>query len=100
MFCRCDVSDREDVFRVAEKVKKEVGDVTILVNNAGAVVIKSLMNQSFDEITRVVNINVMAHYWVSNIPEICIEDIGNKLIYLITYIITFLKLHILYKLTK
>ncbi|XP_071627291.1 short-chain dehydrogenase/reductase family 16C member 6-like isoform X2 [Temnothorax longispinosus] len=60
---RCNVADREEVFRVAEKVKKEVGDVTILVNNAGAVFIKSFMNQSLDEIAQVIDVNVTAHYW-------------------------------------
>ncbi|XP_039307651.1 short-chain dehydrogenase/reductase family 16C member 6 isoform X2 [Solenopsis invicta] len=60
---RCDVADREQVFRVAEKVKEEVGDVTILVNNAGIVFIKSLLNQRPDEIARVMDVNVMAHYW-------------------------------------
>nr|XP_012217368.1 PREDICTED: short-chain dehydrogenase/reductase family 16C member 6-like [Linepithema humile] len=32
---RCDVTNREEVFKVAEKVRTEVGDVTILINNAG-----------------------------------------------------------------
>ncbi|XP_011874887.1 PREDICTED: short-chain dehydrogenase/reductase family 16C member 6-like isoform X1 [Vollenhovia emeryi] len=60
---RCNVADREDVFRVAEKVRKEVGDVTILVNNAGIVFIKSFFNQNPDEIARVIETNVTAHYW-------------------------------------
>ncbi|XP_071581731.1 17-beta-hydroxysteroid dehydrogenase 13-like [Temnothorax nylanderi] len=60
---RCNVADREEVFRVAEKVKREVGDVTILVNNAGAVFIKAFLNQSPDEITQVENVNLIAHYW-------------------------------------
>ncbi|XP_011692756.1 PREDICTED: uncharacterized protein LOC105452902 [Wasmannia auropunctata] len=60
---RCNIADREEVFRVAEKVKKEVGDVSILVNNAGIGIVKSLLNQSFDEVTRVINVNVIAHYW-------------------------------------
>ncbi|XP_011688627.1 PREDICTED: 17-beta-hydroxysteroid dehydrogenase 13-like, partial [Wasmannia auropunctata] len=59
----CNVADREEVFKVAEKVKKEVGDVTVLVNNAGIATAKSLLNQSLDEITRVINVNVIAHYW-------------------------------------
>lgn len=60
---RCNVADREEVFRVAEKVKKEVGDVTILVNNAGIAFVKSFLNQSLDEIARVTDVNVTAHYW-------------------------------------
>ncbi|XP_011876966.1 PREDICTED: short-chain dehydrogenase/reductase family 16C member 6-like isoform X2 [Vollenhovia emeryi] len=60
---RCDITDREEIFRVARKVKEEVGDVTILINNAGIVYVKSLMNQSFDEIQRGIDVNVTAHYW-------------------------------------
>ncbi|KAL6266909.1 hypothetical protein P5V15_003737 [Pogonomyrmex californicus] len=60
---QCDVSDRKEVFRVAEKVKKEVGDVTILINNAGIAYVKSFLNHSLDEIKRVIDVNVMAHFW-------------------------------------
>ncbi|XP_011692668.1 PREDICTED: short-chain dehydrogenase/reductase family 16C member 6-like [Wasmannia auropunctata] len=60
---RCNITDREEVFRVADKVKNEVGNVTILVNNAGIIFIKSFLNQSLDEIARVIDVNVTAHYW-------------------------------------
>ena len=69
-FYRCNVADREEVLRVAKKVKEEVGDVTILINNAGIVFVKSFLNQSPDEIIRVIDVNVIAHYWVSNIFKI------------------------------
>ncbi|XP_011692757.1 PREDICTED: short-chain dehydrogenase/reductase family 16C member 6-like [Wasmannia auropunctata] len=60
---RCNVADREEVFRVAEKVKREVGDVTVLVNNAGIAFVKSFQNHSLDEIARVIDVNVTAQYW-------------------------------------
>ncbi|XP_011694272.1 PREDICTED: epidermal retinol dehydrogenase 2-like, partial [Wasmannia auropunctata] len=60
---RCNVADREEVFRVAKKVKKEVGDVTILFNNAGIGFAKSFLNHSFDEIARVIDVNLNAHCW-------------------------------------
>ncbi|XP_070162304.1 short-chain dehydrogenase/reductase family 16C member 6-like [Polyergus mexicanus] len=60
---KCNVADRKEVFKVAEKVRKEVGDVTILVNNAGILIIKKLLNQSADEITRVIDVNLISHYW-------------------------------------
>jgi len=66
-FYRCNVADREEVFRVAEKVKKEVGKVTILVNNAGIAFIKSFLNHSLDEIEQITHVNTIAHYWASNI---------------------------------
>ncbi|XP_012231961.1 short-chain dehydrogenase/reductase family 16C member 6-like isoform X2 [Linepithema humile] len=60
---RCDITNREEVSKVAEKVKKEVGDVTILINNAGVGIVKTLLNYSNDEITRKINTNLTAHYW-------------------------------------
>ena len=71
-FYRCDITNREEVFKVAEKVKKEVGDVTILINNAGIGIVKTLLNFSNDEITRTINVNFTAHYWVSDLSRISI----------------------------
>jgi len=51
-FYRSNVVDKEEVFRVVEKVKKEMGEITILVNNAGIVFIKSFLNHNFDEIAQ------------------------------------------------
>ncbi|EFN80911.1 Epidermal retinal dehydrogenase 2 [Harpegnathos saltator] len=62
---RCDVSDKDEVFKTAEKVRKEVGDVTILVNNAGIAPIQTFENYNTDEISKVINVNFMAHYWAS-----------------------------------
>jgi len=66
-FYRCNVADREEVFKVAEKVKEEVGEVTILVNNAGIIFIKPFLNHSLDEIAQTTHVNLLAHYWASNI---------------------------------
>lgn len=60
---QCNVADREEVFRVAEKVREEVGDVTILVNNAGIGIVKKLLDHSVDEITRVIDVNIRSHFW-------------------------------------
>ena len=34
---KCDLTDREDVYAVADRVKAEVGTVDVLINNAGIV---------------------------------------------------------------
>jgi len=61
---QCDVSNREHVFNVAERVKKEVGDVTILVNNAGIMPCHAFLDHTADEIRRIFDINVLAHFWM------------------------------------
>ena len=65
----CDCSKQEDVCRVAEKVKVDVGDVDILVNNAGILSGKQLMKLKDAEIQRTMDINIMAHFWVSNVND-------------------------------
>ncbi|KAI5755691.1 hypothetical protein M8J77_019005 [Diaphorina citri] len=64
---KLDVSNREEVLRVADKVRKEVGEVTILVNNAGIMPCKPLNEQKPDVIRKTFDVNVLAHFWVSNL---------------------------------
>ncbi|EZA56274.1 Short-chain dehydrogenase/reductase family 16C member [Ooceraea biroi] len=60
----CDVSNRENVFEVAKKIKAEVGDVTILINNAGIMPCHRFLDQTVDQIKRTFEINIMAHIWM------------------------------------
>ncbi|XP_023223198.1 short-chain dehydrogenase/reductase family 16C member 6-like [Centruroides sculpturatus] len=59
----CDVTDREKVYAVARKVKEEVGPVTILVNNAGIVTGKNLLDIPDHLIEKTFQVNVIAHFW-------------------------------------
>ncbi|XP_070555370.1 epidermal retinol dehydrogenase 2-like [Ptychodera flava] len=58
-----DVTKKEDVYRVAKQVTQEVGDVTILVNNAGVVAGKKLLDCPDELIERTMDVNVMAVFW-------------------------------------
>ncbi|XP_070533995.1 estradiol 17-beta-dehydrogenase 11-like [Ptychodera flava] len=58
-----DVTKKEDVRSVAERVKEEVGDVDILVNNAGILHGLELLRLSDSQIERLMNVNIMAHFW-------------------------------------
>ncbi|XP_072175771.1 retinol dehydrogenase 10-B-like [Diadema setosum] len=59
----CDVSKREKVNEAAEKVKQEVGDVTMLVNNAGIVTGKKFFDLTEEDCQRTLGVNSMAHIW-------------------------------------
>lgn len=61
---KCDVSNREEVLKVTKKVKEEVGDVTILINNAGIMPCFTFMNHTPEQIKRIFDINVLAHFWI------------------------------------
>lgn len=51
--------------KVGRRVKEEVGDVAILINNAGIVSGTKLINTPDDMIEKVFRVNLLAHYWVS-----------------------------------
>ncbi|NXI34796.1 RDHE2 dehydrogenase, partial [Galbula dea] len=59
----CDCSKRQDIYRVADQVKKEVGDVTILVNNAGVVTGKTFLDCPDSLVEKTMEVNIMAHFW-------------------------------------
>lgn len=58
-----DVADRLAVYRTAELVKKEVGKVTILINNAGIVAGKHLMDLPDSGIENLFRVNTLALFW-------------------------------------
>ena len=63
---RCDVSDRDAVLLLANRVKEEVGDVSILVNNAGIMPCHPLLQHTPQQIRKIFDVNVLAHFWVSH----------------------------------
>lgn len=60
---KVDVSNRDDVLATAELVRKEVGDVSILVNNAGILPCRPLKDHSQELIEKIFKVNVFAHFW-------------------------------------
>ena len=59
------MTDRDEIYRTANAIKKSIGDVTILINNAGVVYGKTLLDLPDNEIDRTFQVNILAHYWVS-----------------------------------
>lgn len=60
-----DCSVREDIYSSAKKVKAEIGDVSILVNNAGVVYTSDLFATQDPQIEKTFEINVLAHFWTT-----------------------------------
>lgn len=61
----CDVRDPDEVRRSAQRVHDEVGDVEILVNNAGVVSGARLSDIPDEMIRRTFDVNVLALFWVT-----------------------------------
>ncbi|XP_033219886.1 estradiol 17-beta-dehydrogenase 11-like [Belonocnema kinseyi] len=61
----CDISDRKCIYRNAKSVQVDVGNVTILINNAGYIYGDTLLKIPDDEIERTFNVNILSHYWTT-----------------------------------
>nr|CAH0113314.1 unnamed protein product [Daphnia galeata] len=74
-----DLSKREEIYQMAQRVKREVGKVSILVNNAGVVSGKVLLDCSDEQIQRTFDVNVLAHFWTvkSFLPDMIMQDSGH-----------------------
>jgi len=60
---KCNVADREEVKRVAQKTRTTMGKVTMLFNNAGIMPCKSFMQHSQRDIEQVFQVNVYSQFW-------------------------------------
>lgn len=58
-----DISDRHAVYKVADRVRADVGDVTILVNNAGIVTGHGILDSKDTDNIKTFQVNVFAHFW-------------------------------------
>lgn len=62
-YFKCDVSKFEEVETVSKRIIKEIGDPTVLVNNAGIIQGKLLLDLSPEDIKQTFEINTLAHFW-------------------------------------
>ncbi|EGF99603.1 uncharacterized protein MELLADRAFT_45702 [Melampsora larici-populina 98AG31] len=63
-YYQCDVSDPKAVEAVADRIKAEVGDPTIIINNAGVVNGKLIVDLNPNEVQRSFGVNVMSHFYL------------------------------------
>jgi len=78
-YYKCDVSKWEEVERVSKQIVEELGDPTVIVNNAGVVQGKSLVELSPDDIRQTMDTNVLAHFWTLKafLPEMIKQKTGH-----------------------
>ncbi|XP_053687135.1 17-beta-hydroxysteroid dehydrogenase 13-like [Sabethes cyaneus] len=60
---RVDVSDYASVQQLRKDVECSLGPVDILVNNAGLLAMLSLSEGKPEDVRRIVDVNLMAHFW-------------------------------------
>jgi all-trans-retinol dehydrogenase (NAD+) len=61
----CDVTQREDVYRQAERIFKELGPLDILINNAGIVSGKPMLETPDEGIEKTLQVNTLALFWTA-----------------------------------
>ncbi|NXY83636.1 S16C6 reductase, partial [Alcedo cyanopectus] len=59
----CDCSNREEVYKQADKVRDEVGDVTVLINNAGILLGKKFLDIPDADFEKTLRVNYFSHIW-------------------------------------
>ncbi|XP_043798233.1 LOW QUALITY PROTEIN: short-chain dehydrogenase/reductase family 16C member 6-like, partial [Apis laboriosa] len=75
----CDLCDKEDIYKKAELVKKEVGKVTILINNAGVGHGFKFLDATDELLKRTMDVNVMSHFWTTKafLPSMLEDNKGH-----------------------
>ncbi|KAF7993621.1 hypothetical protein HCN44_010216 [Aphidius gifuensis] len=61
----CDITKKNEVYKIAKTVKKEIGNVTILVNNAGYVYTKTIVDSTDEQIEKIFKTNILSHFWTT-----------------------------------
>lgn len=61
-FYKCDLSDSTEIKRLCDRVRKEVGDPTVLVNNAGLVRGFTVCDGTYADVETTVKINLIAPF--------------------------------------
>ncbi|KAI0722812.1 retinal short-chain dehydrogenase/reductase [Earliella scabrosa] len=78
-YYKCDVSKWEEVERVAKQIVEELGHPTMLINNAGVVQGKSILDLSPEDIHQTFSVNTLAHFWTLKafLPEMIKQNKGH-----------------------
>lgn len=62
VYYQCDVGDAKQVEAAAAKIVEDLGAPTILINNAGIVHTKSILNTTAEEVEQTFRVNTLSHF--------------------------------------
>lgn len=63
-FYKCDVTSPREIAAVARQIRAQVGEVTVLINNAGVARGKTILDSSEKDVRFTFDVNTLAHYWL------------------------------------
>ena len=61
----CKTTLKSLFYCIPSQVKDDIGDVDILINNAGIVTGRNFLECDDEKIIKTMDVNTMAHFWVS-----------------------------------
>ncbi|KAH8812175.1 putative short-chain dehydrogenase/reductase 2 [Xylogone sp. PMI_703] len=78
-FYQADITSSETVHKVANKIRKEHGEVTVLINNAGIGYAGSILDVSEANIRKTFEVNTIAHYILAKefLPSMIFRNHGH-----------------------
>ncbi|GMS92647.1 hypothetical protein PENTCL1PPCAC_14822, partial [Pristionchus entomophagus] len=74
-----DMLNRQSIAETAASVKKEVGSVNILINNAGLGIGGKVVEVGEQSIRNMIELNLMCHFWMARefLPDLLARDAGH-----------------------
>ncbi|KAF5599098.1 pectate lyase 1 [Fusarium pseudocircinatum] len=63
-FYKVDVTSPHSIHEAMEQVRRDIGDPTVLINNAGIALGKDILACTADQIKKMVEVNLLAHFWL------------------------------------
>lgn len=78
-YYKCDVSQWEEVEAISKKIIEEIGHPTVLINNAGVVQGKLLVDLTPADVKQTFGVNTLAHFWTLKafLPEMIKQKTGH-----------------------
>ncbi|KAI1024917.1 hypothetical protein LB504_009755 [Fusarium proliferatum] len=63
-FYKVDVTSPHSIHEAMQQVRREIGDPTVLINNAGIALGKDILACTAHQIKQMVEVNLLAHFWL------------------------------------
>ena len=77
-YYKCDITSPATIAAVATEIRKDVGEPTILINNAGVARGKNILDATEKDVRFTFDVNTLAHYWMAKefVPAMVKRDHG------------------------
>lgn len=66
-YFKCDVSKVDDLKRCRKLIKLDLGPPSVLINNAAIALGKNILDLTFDEVDRIIRVNLMLHFYTTKV---------------------------------